>query len=202
MCGEPERASRRARHQGGDRHVRLDRFCPADPGRQGRPVQEAGARCRDQDDPAERPPPGAGRQGHPVRGHHRGDPRRLEHQRRAHRADRSARQVLRRRRHRGARRHQGLCRPQGQDHRRRCARHRALLRPGLDAEQERHEPEGCENHHAQPAGRCAGFRGWPERRRHDLRALPLQRAREPAGGQDPGHHAGLPDGDGHAGLRA
>jgi hypothetical protein len=50
-------------------------------------------------------------------------------------------------------------------------------------------------------GRSAGLCGGPERCCHDVRALPVHRARQPAGRQDFGHHARLPHGDGHRGLR-
>ena len=82
------------------------------------------------------------------------------------------------------------------------AGHRAVLRPGLDAQQERHDAEGREDRLARAAARRAGLRGRPERRRHDLRALPVDRARQPGRRQDPGDHARLPDGDGHGRLRA
>ena len=134
LCPGCGHARAGARHQNRAGHVRLDGLCAAHAGRQGRHLQEKRPGCGDQDDPAEGPPPGPCLQVHPVRCHHRGDPCGLECQWRAHRADLPDGQVLRRRRHRGARQHQQLCRPQWQDHRRGCARHRPLFRPGLDAE--------------------------------------------------------------------
>ena len=192
----------RAGNQDRARHVRLDRLRAAHAGRQGRHLQEERARRRDQDDSAEGPPPGAGLGRDPVRGHHGRDPRGVERQRRADRADLPDGQVLRRRRPGRAQRRQELRRPEGQGHRRQRAGHRAVLRPGLDAQQERHDDEGREAGLARAAARRAGLRGRPERRRDDLRALPLDRARQPGGRQDPRDHARLPDGDGHGRLRA
>ena len=60
----------------------------------------------------------------------------------------------------------------GKSDRRERPGHRAVLRPGLDAQQERHDAEGREAGLARAAARRAGLRGRPERRRHDLRALP------------------------------
>ena len=201
MHDGPGRTGPGAGHQDCAGHVRLDRFCTAHAGRQGWHLQEERLGCGDQDDSAEGPPPGPGLQVHPVRRHHGRNTCRLERQRRAHRADLPDGQILRRRRHCGARRHQGLCRPQGQDHRRGCARHRPVLWPGLDVEQERHEPQGREDHHAVAPGRSTSLCGGPERRCHDVRALPVHRARQPCGRQNFGHHARLPHGDGHRGLR-
>ena len=51
-------------------------------------------------------------------------------------------------------------------------------------------------------GRGAGIRCRPERRGDDLRALPVDGARQPAGRQDHCDHARLPDDHGHLRLHA
>ena len=54
----------------------------------------------------------------------------------------------------------------------------------------------------EPGRRRAGLRRRPERRRHDLRALSVGRARQARQGQDHRHHARLPDDHGHIRLHA
>ena len=95
-------------------------------------------------------------------------------------------------------------RPEGQDRRRQRAGHRALLHPGLDAEEERPVDQGREGRQPRAAGRRQRHdrRHRRPRRRHDLRALPVGGARQARGRQDHRHHARLPDGDGHLRLHA
>ncbi len=165
--------------QGRRRHVGLDRLRAADAGEPGRHLQEERPRRVHQEDPAEGPPPGDRVGRHPVRGHHGGDLDRVERQRRRHQADLPARQVLRRRRHGRAQRrrlHQG---PQGQDGGRLRARHRALLHAGLVPEEERPVREGRDGGQPGARRRRAGLRRRPERRRHDLRALSVDRSAPP-----------------------
>jgi NitT/TauT family transport system substrate-binding protein len=54
----------------------------------------------------------------------------------------------------------------------------------------------------EPCRRRAGVRRRPERRGDDLRAVPLDGARQSASGQDHRHHARLPDDHGHVRLHA
>ena len=54
----------------------------------------------------------------------------------------------------------------------------------------------------EPAAGGAGLHRRAERRRHDLRALPLGGARQARSRQDHRHHARLSDGDGHLRLHA
>ena len=138
----------------------------------------------------------------PVRGDHGRDLDLLERQRRCDQADLPARQELRRRRHGRAQRRRDDQGSEGQDGRRVRARHRALFHAGLDAQEER--PLGQGRDRRQPgAGRGrAGVRRRPERRGHDLRAVPLDGARRARQGQDHRHHARLPDGHGHVRLHA
>ena len=155
-----------------------------------------------QEDPAEGPAPRDRLGRHPVRGHHGRDLDRLERQRRRHQADLPARQVLRRRRHGRAQRHRLDQGPQGQDGGRVRARHRALLHARLVPQEERPVGEGRDRRQPGAGRRGAGLRRRPERRRHDLRALSLDRARRARQGQDHRHHARLSDGHGHLRLHA
>jgi hypothetical protein len=84
------------------------------------------------------------------------------------------------------------------------ARHGAVLRPGLDAEEERPVGQGREGRQPGAAGRRQrdDRRHRRHRRRDDLRALPRRGARQARGRQDHRHHARLPDGDGHLRLHA
>ena len=196
------RFRRRPGNQGRDRHVRLDRI-PAADARQGRrDLQEERPRRVAQDDPAEGPPPGDRVGRRPVRRHDRRDVDRLERERCRHEADLPDGQELRRRRHGGARQRREDRRPQGQDRRRLRARDRALLHAGLVPEEERAVGEG--RHRRQPRARRgrAGVRRRPERRRDDLRALPVDRARQSERRQDHRDHARLPDDHGHVRLHA
>ena len=155
-----------------------------------------------QEDPAEGPPSGDRLRRHPVRGHHGRDLGRVERQRRRHQADLPARQVLRRRRHGRAQRRRLDQGSQGQDGRRLRAGHRALLHAGLVPEEERPVGEGRDRGQPRARRRRAGLRRRPERRRHDLRALSVDRPRRPRQGQDHRHHARLSDDHGHLRLHA
>ena len=92
-------------------------------------------------------------------------------------------------------------RPQGQDHRLAAPGTVAVLRDGVDAEEERPDDQDVTS--------CPSPRS-PRRRRSspgirrgdDLRAVPVDDARQARGRQDHRHHHGLPGGDGPAGVHA
>ena len=133
----------------------------------------------DQEDSAEGPPPRdrVGRRA--VRGDDRRDLGRLERQRRADHADLPARQELRRRRHGRAQQHREDRRPQGQDRRGVDAPGTSpyfalawfLKKNGLSI-------KDVTVVNLEPAGRRAGVRRRTERRGDDLRAVPVDRARQ------------------------
>ncbi len=92
--------------------------------------------------------------------------------------------------------------PQGQDRRRLRARHRAVLHAGLVPEEERAVGQGRHGRQPRAGRRGAGVRRRPERRRDDLRAVPVDGARQSAGRQDHRDHARLSDDHGHLRLHA
>ena len=167
-----------------------------------RHLQEERPRRLAQDDPAEGPPPGDRFRRHPVRGHDRRNVDRLECERCGHQADLPDGQELWRRRHGGARQRREDRRSQGQDRRRLGAGNRALLHAGLVPQEERPVGEGRHGRQPRARGGRAGVRRRPERRRDDLRALPVDGARQPERRQDHRDDARLPDDHGHVRLHA
>ncbi len=155
-----------------------------------------------QEDPAEGPPPRDRLGRRPVRGDDRRDVGHLERQRRGDQADLPDGQELRRRRHGSAQQRAEDRRSQGQDGRRVGARHRALLHARVVPEEERPLGQGRDGRQPRARGGGAGVRRRPERRGDDLRALSVDGALEPAGGQDHRDHARLPDDHGHVRLHA
>ena len=143
-----------------------------------RDLQEERPRRFAQDDPAEGPSPGDRVRRHPVRGHHGRDVDRLERERRGHQADLPDGQELWRRRDGRSRQRREDRRPQGQDRRRLRAGDRAVFHAGLVPEEERAVGEGRHRRQPRARGRRAGVRRRPERRRDDLRALPVDGARQ------------------------
>ena len=82
------------------------------------------------------------------------------------------------------------------------AGNRAVFHAGVVPQEERPVGEGRHGRQPRARRRRAGVRRRAERRRHDLRALPFDGARQPAGRQDHRHHARLSDDHGHVRLHA
>ena len=202
LGGGTRPAGRRPGNQGRRRAFRLDRLRAADARQGGRDLQEERPRRLAEEDSAEGPAPRDRLGRRPVRGDDGRDLDRLERQRRRDHADLPARQELRRRRHGRAQQRREDRRPQGQDRRRIGAGHGAVLHARVVPEEER--PVGQGRHRRQSRARPggAGLRRRPERRGDELRAVPVDGARQSAGRQDHRDDARLPDDHGHLRLHA